>query len=178
MTSMVPMGVGQQRIEFEIPARGLIGFRGQFLTDTKGEGVMNHSFLEYRPYSGIVETRSNGALISMENGDAVAYSLNNIQERGVLFIGPQTKVYMGMIIGEHSRPNDLDFNPIKGKNLTNMRASGSDDAIKLVPPRNLSLEKALEWIEDDELLEITPLNIRIRKKELDPSKRKRNTNKK
>ncbi len=178
MTSMVPMGVGQQRIEFEIPARGLIGFRGQFLTDTKGEGIMNHSFLEYRPYSGIVETRSNGALISMENGDAVAYSLNNIQERGVLFIGPQTKVYMGMIIGEHSRPNDLDVNPIKGKNLTNMRASGSDDAIKLVPPRNLSLEKALEWIEDDELLEITPLNIRIRKKELDPSKRKRNTNKK
>ncbi len=178
MTSMVPMGVGQQRIEFEIPARGLIGFRGQFLTDTKGEGIMNHSFLEYRPYSGAVESRSNGALISMENGDAVAYSLNNIQERGVLFIGPQTKIYVGMIIGEHSRPNDLDVNPAKGKHLTNMRASGSDDAIKLVPPRNLSLEKALEWIEDDELLEITPLSIRIRKKELDASKRKRSSNKK
>jgi GTP-binding protein len=173
MTSMIPMGAGQQRVEFEIPARGLIGFRGQFLTDTKGEGVMNHSFLEYRPHSGTVESRGNGALISTESGDAIAYSLNTIQDRGILFISPQTKIYPGMIIGEHSRPNDLDVNPAKGKNLTNVRSSGADDAIKLVPPRDMSLEKALEWIEDDELLEITPQNIRIRKRILEANLRKR-----
>ena len=173
MVSMNPTGDGQTRIEFEIPARGLIGFRSQFLTDTKGEGVMNHSFLEFRPLSGTVEHRSNGALVSMENGVALAYSLFNLQDRGVLFCEPQTKVYVGMIIGEHSRPNDLDVNPIKGKNLTNVRASGSDDAIKLVPPRKLSLERALEWIEEDELVEVTPINIRVRKRYLDPTVRKR-----
>ena len=173
MVSMNPTGDGQTRIEFEIPARGLIGFRSQFLTDTKGEGVMNHSFLEFRPLSGTVEHRSNGALVSMENGVALAYSLFNLQDRGVLFCEPQTKVYIGMIIGEHSRPNDLDVNPIKGKNLTNVRASGSDDAIKLVPPRKLSLERALEWIEEDELVEVTPINIRVRKRYLDPTARKR-----
>ncbi|ANE35126.1 GTP-binding protein TypA [Campylobacter iguaniorum] len=173
MVSMNPTGDGQTRIEFEIPARGLIGFRSQFLTDTKGEGVMNHSFLEFRPLSGSVEHRSNGALISMESGVALAYSLFNLQDRGVLFCDPQTKVYVGMIIGEHSRPNDLDVNPIKGKNLTNVRASGSDDAIKLVPPRKHSLERALEWIEEDELVEVTPTNIRIRKRYLDPTIRKR-----
>lgn len=173
MKAMNPMGDGYTRLEFEIPARGLIGYRSEFLTDTKGEGVMNHSFIEFRAFSGSVESRSNGALISMENGDATAFSLFNIQERGVLFIHPQTKVYIGMVIGEHSRDNDLDVNPIKSKHLTNMRASGSDDAIKLVPPRELTLERALEWIEDDEILEITPLNIRIRKKYLDPTQRKR-----
>ena len=173
MKAMNPMGEGYTRLEFEIPARGLIGYRSEFLTDTKGEGVMNHSFLEFRPFSGSVESRSNGALISMENGEATAFSLFNIQERGVLFINPQTKVYVGMVIGEHSRDNDLDVNPIKSKHLTNMRASGSDDAIKLVPPRELTLERALEWIEDDEILEITPQNIRIRKKYLDPTQRKR-----
>ena len=173
MTSMSPTGDGQTRIEFEIPARGLIGFRSQFLTDTKGEGVMNHSFLDFRPLSGTVEQRSNGALISMENGVTLAYSLWNLQDRGVLFVDPQTKVYVGMIIGEHSRPNDLDVNPIKGKNLTNVRASGSDDAIKLVPPRKLSLERALEWIEEDELVEVTPENIRVRKRYLDPTMRRR-----
>jgi len=173
MTSMNPTGDGQTRIEFEIPARGLIGFRSQFLTDTKGEGVMNHSFLEFRPLSGTVEQRSNGALISMENGVTLAYSLWNLQDRGILFCDPQTKVYVGMIIGEHSRPNDLDVNPIKGKNLTNVRASGSDDAIKLVPPRKLSLERALEWIEEDELVEVTPENIRVRKRYLDPTMRRR-----
>lgn len=177
MKAMNPMGDGYTRLEFEIPARGLIGYRSEFLTDTKGEGVMNHSFLEFRAFSGSVESRSNGALISMENGDATAFSLFNIQERGVLFIHPQTKVYVGMVIGEHSRDNDLDVNPIKSKHLTNMRASGSDDAIKLVPPRELTLERALEWIEDDEILEITPLNIRIRKKYLDPTQRKRMTKK-
>jgi GTP-binding protein len=173
MSAMNPTGDGQTRMEFEIPARGLIGFRSQFLTDTKGEGVMNHSFLEFRPFTGAVEHRSNGALVSMENGVALGYSLWNLQERGVLFIEPQTKVYVGMIIGEHSRPNDLDVNPIKGKNLTNVRASGSDDAIKLVPPRRLNLERALEWIEDDELVEVTPQNIRVRKRYLDPTQRKR-----
>jgi len=173
MVSMTPTGENQVRIEFEIPARGLIGFRGQFLTDTKGEGVMNHSFLEFRPLSGSVEHRTNGALISMENGTALAYSIFNLQDRGVMFIKPQDKVYIGMIIGEHSRPNDLDVNPIKGKQLTNVRASGSDDAIKLVPPREMSLEKALEWIEDDEIVEVTPKSIRVRKKILDPTQRKR-----
>ncbi len=173
MISMTQTGDNQVRIEFEIPARGLIGFRGEFLTATKGEGVLNHSFLEFRPLSGSVEHRTNGALISMENGTALAYSLFNLQDRGVLFIKPQDKVYVGMIIGEHSRPNDLDVNPIKGKQLTNVRAAGSDDAIKLIPPREMSLEKALEWIEDDELVEVTPKNIRLRKKILDPTKRKR-----
>jgi GTP-binding protein len=173
MKSMVPMGQGFQRIEFEIPARSLIGFRGQFLTDTKGEGVMNHSFIEYRPFSGEVESRSYGALISSENGEALAYSIFNLQNRGVMYIKPQTKVYEGMIIGEHAKSNDLTVNPIKGKQQSNVRSSGADDAIKLIPPRDMSLERALEWIEDDELLEITPENIRIRKKFLTESERKR-----
>ncbi|MCI2236226.1 MULTISPECIES: translational GTPase TypA [Helicobacter] len=173
LKAMNPMGEGYTRLEFEIPARGLIGYRSEFLTDTKGEGVMNNSFLEFRPFSGNVETRNNGALISMENGEATPFSLGNIQERGILFIPPQTKVYVGMIIGEHSRENDLDVNPVKAKHLTNMRASGSDDAIKLTPPRDLNLERALEWIEEDEILEVTPKNIRIRKKVLDPTQRKR-----
>ncbi|MFP6027099.1 translational GTPase TypA [Helicobacter pylori] len=173
MKAMNPMSDGYTRLEFEIPARGLIGYRSEFLTDTKGEGVMNHSFLEFRPFSGSVESRKNGALISMENGEATAFSLFNIQERGTLFISPQTKVYVGMVIGEHSRDNDLDVNPIKSKHLTNMRASGSDDAIKLTPPRTMVLERALEWIEEDEILEVTPLNLRIRKKILDPNMRKR-----
>ncbi|MBH0293908.1 translational GTPase TypA [Helicobacter pylori] len=173
MKAMNPMSDVYTRLEFEIPARGLIGYRSEFLTDTKGEGVMNHSFLEFRPFSGSVESRKNGALISMENGEATAFSLFNIQERGTLFINPQTKVYVGMVIGEHSRDNDLDVNPIKSKHLTNMRASGSDDAIKLTPPRTMVLERALEWIEEDEILEVTPLNLRIRKKILDPNMRKR-----
>ncbi|WRF55468.1 translational GTPase TypA [Helicobacter pylori] len=173
MKAMNPMSDGYTRLEFEIPARGLIGYRSEFLTDTKGEGVMNHSFLEFRPFSGSVESRKNGALISMENGEATAFSLFNIQERGTLFINPQTKVYVGMVIGEHSRDNDLDVNPIKSKHLTNMRASGSDDAIKLTPSRTMVLERALEWIEEDEILEVTPLNLRIRKKILDPNMRKR-----
>ena len=173
MKVMNPTGDGQTRMEFEIPARGLIGFRSQFLTDTRGEGVMNHSFLEFRPFIGAVEKRQNGALVSMENGVALGYSLWNLQDRGVLFIAPQAKVYLGMIIGEHSRPNDLDVNPIKGKNLTNVRASGSDDAIKLVPPRALNLERALEWIEEDELVDVTPVNIRVRKRYLDPTTRRR-----
>ncbi|MBL0686233.1 MAG: translational GTPase TypA [Sulfurospirillum sp.] len=178
MTTMNPTGDGQTRIEFEIPARGLIGFRGQFLTDTKGEGVMNHSFLDFRPHSGGVEDRKNGALVSMENGIALGYSLFNLQDRGALFIEPQTKVYVGMILGEHARPNDLDVNPIKGKQLSNVRSSGADEAIKLIPPRKMTLELALEWIENDELLEVTPVSVRVRKRELDATKRKRTTKKK
>ena len=173
MTNMVPMGIGFTRLEFEIPARGLIGIRTEFLTDTKGEGVMNHSFLEFRPYSGTVESRKNGALVSMEDGEAIAYSIFNLQDRGIMYVKPQDKVYTGMVIGIHSKDNDLDVNPIKGKALTNVRASGTDDAIRLIPPKALSLESALEWIEDDELVEITPTSIRIRKRELDPTKRKR-----
>ncbi len=173
MTSMTPMPDGTVRIEFEIPARGLIGFRSEFLTDTKGEGVMNHSFLEYRPYTGTVESRTQGALVSMDNGEAVAFSLYNLQARGILFIEPQAKVYNGMVIGESARPGDLEVNPLKGKQLTNMRSAGADDAIKLVPPRKLTLEQAMEWIEEDELVEVTPENIRIRKKHLDPAARRR-----
>ena len=173
MTSLTPMPDGTVRIEFEIPARGLIGFRSEFLTDTKGEGIMNHSFLEYRPYTGIVVSRTPGALISMDDGEAVAFSIFNLQARGTLFIKPQDKVYNGMVIGESSRPGDLEVNPLKGKQLTNMRTSGADDAIKLVPPREMSLEIAMEWIEDDELIEVTPESIRIRKKHLDPAMRKR-----
>ncbi len=178
MKAMNPMNDGFTRLEFEIPARGLIGYRSEFLTDTKGEGVMNHSFLEFRAFSGSVESRKNGALISMEAGEATGFSLFNIQERGVLFIAPQAKVYVGMVIGEHSRDNDLDVNPIKAKHLTNMRSSGADEAIKLVPPRDLTLERALEWIEEDEILEITPINLRIRKKILEPNLRKRANSKK
>jgi GTP-binding protein len=177
MTSMNPIGNGYTRIEFEIPARGLIGYRSEFLTDTKGEGVMNHSFLEYRAYSGTVESRMNGALVSMENGEALAYSIFNLQDRGVMFVKPQDKVYVGMVIGQHAKDNDLDVNPTKGKQQSNVRSSGADEAIKLVPPRQMSLENALEWIEDDELVEVTPISVRVRKRELDPTVRKRTAKK-
>jgi len=173
MTSLTPMPDGTVRLEFEIPARGLIGFRSEFLTDTKGEGIMNHSFIEYRPYSGVVVSRTPGALVSMDNGEAVAFSIFNLQARGTMFIKPQDKVYNGMVIGESARPGDLEVNPLKGKQLTNMRTSGADEAIKLVPPREMSLEIAMEWIEEDELIEVTPISIRIRKKSLDPIERKR-----
>ena len=173
MKAMIPLPFNQVRLEFEIPARSLIGMRTEFLTDTKGEGVMNHSFLEFRPVSGAIVKRNNGALISIEDGQTVAFSLFNLQERGVLFVKPNDKVYSGMVIGEHARPNDLEVNPIKTKHLTNMRSSGADEAIKLVPPRELTLEGALEWIEDDELVEITPKTIRIRKRYLDPNIRKK-----
>ena len=173
MTNMVPMGDGYTRIEFEIPARGLIGIRTEFLTETKGEGVMNHSFLDFRPHSGTVESRKYGALVSMETGEALGYSIFNLQDRGIMFIKPQDKVYVGMVIGQHAKDNDLDVNPIKGKAQSNVRSSGADEAIKLVPPRNMSLENCLEWIEDDELVEITPVSLRIRKRELDPTARKR-----
>jgi GTP-binding protein len=178
MSNMVPMGNGQTRVEFEIPARGLIGYRNEFLTSTKGEGVMNHSFLEFRPYSGSVTSRMNGALVSMEQGEAVAYSLFNLQDRGQMFVSPQDKVYSGMVIGEHARENDLDVNPVKAKQQSNVRSSGADEAIKIIPKRDMSLELALEWIEDDEIVEITPISIRIRKRELDASMRRRSAKQK
>ena len=177
MTNMVPMGEGSTRLEFEIPARGLIGIRTEFLTETRGEGVMNHSFLEFRPYSGTVESRKYGALVSMENGEALAYSIFNLQDRGVMFIKPQDKVYTGMIVGQHAKDNDLDVNPIKGKQQSNVRSSGADEAIRLVPPKAMSLENALEWIEEDEAVEVTPISIRVRKRELDPTVRKRTAKK-
>ncbi|MBP9489953.1 MAG: translational GTPase TypA [Aliarcobacter sp.] len=177
MTNMVPMGAGYTRLEFEIPARGLIGIRTEFLTETKGEGVMNHSFLEFRPYSGMVESRKYGALVSMEAGEAVGYSIFNLQDRGIMFVKPQDKVYVGMVIGQHAKDNDLDVNPTKGKAQSNVRSSGADEAIKLVPPRTMSLENALEWIEEDESVEITPISIRVRKRELDPTVRKRTAKK-
>ncbi|WP_121628429.1 translational GTPase TypA [Poseidonibacter antarcticus] len=177
MTNMVPMGAGSTRLEFEIPARGLIGIRTEFLTETKGEGVMNHSFLEFRPHSGTVESRKYGALVSMENGEAVGYSIFNLQDRGVMFIKPQDKVYNGMVVGQHAKGNDLDINPIKAKQQSNVRSSGADEAIKLIPPRVMSLENALEWIEEDELVEVTPVSIRVRKRDLDPNIRKRTAKK-
>jgi GTP-binding protein len=164
---------GINRLEFVIPARGLIGFRTEFLTDTRGTGIMNHVFHGYAPFKGPIPGRKNGVLIAMEDGETVAYSLFNLQDRGILFVGPGVRVYEGMIIGEHARQNDLVVNACKGKKLTNIRASGSDEAIRLTPPRTLTLEQALEYIDEDELVEVTPSSIRLRKKHLDANERKR-----
>jgi len=172
MKTMNHYGNNRVRIEFEVPSRGLLGFRSQFLTDTRGMGIATFSFHGYQPYKGDIVTRTKGALISMENGSSTAYALDALQPRGILFIGPGEKVYEGMIIGEHSRTNDLDVNPAKGKKLTNMRASGSDDAVRLDPPRKMDLETCMEWIQPDELIEITPHFIRLRKKTLRASLRK------
>jgi GTP-binding protein len=164
---------GINRLEFVIPARGLIGFRTEFLTDTRGTGIMNHVFHGYAPFKGPIPGRKNGVLIAMEDGETIAYSLFNLQDRGILFVGPGIRVYEGMIIGEHARQNDLVVNACKGKKLTNVRASGSDEAIRLTTPRTLSLEQALEYIDEDELVEVTPSSIRLRKKHLDANERKR-----
>ncbi len=173
MVSMQPMN-GVNRLEFVIPARGLIGFRTEFLTDTRGTGVMNHTFHEYAPYKGPIAGRKNGVLISIEAGETNSYSLFNLQDRGILFIGPGTAVYEGMIIGQHSKDNDLVVNACRGKKLTNVRASGSDDSTKCSPPHILTLEQALEYIAEDELVEVTPKSIRLRKRYLDANDRKRN----
>ncbi len=162
---------GYTRLEFKIPARGLIGYRGEFMTDTKGNGIMNHTFCGYEPYKGDMTTRQRGAVIAFEQGKATGYGLFQAQERSTLFIGPGTEVYVGMIVGENSRSEDLTINVCKEKHLTNTRASGSDDALKLVPPKIMSLEQSLEFIGDDELVEITPTHIRLRKKILDPTQR-------
>lgn len=173
MTDMRSSGAGKQRITFLAPSRGLIGYQSKFLTDTRGTGVMNRLFHSYAPYKGDVGQRRNGALISMETGTAVAYAIFNLQDRGAMFIGHQTPVYQGMIVGEHSRENDLEINVLKGKKLTNMRASGSDDAVTLVPPRRMSLEDMMAYINDDELLEVTPKSLRLRKLHLCPHERKK-----
>lgn len=164
---------GSTRLEFEIPSRGLIGFRNDFMTDTKGAGVINTIFEGYGPYKGDLQYRSQGSLIAFEDGEAVAYGLFNAQDRGTLFIGPGEKVYSGMVIGQSGKSEDIELNVCKTKHLTNTRASGSDEALKLTPPKILSLEQAMEFIDTDELLEVTPKSLRIRKKILDPTMRKR-----
>lgn len=173
MTHMDAHESGITRIEYIIPTRGMIGFRGYFISETRGEGVSTSRFLKYGPFKGEIPGRKNGALISMDSGDTTAYSLWKIQERGALFIDPVVSVYPGMIIGEHSRENDLEVNPCKGKKLTNVRASGTDEAIRLVPPRKLTLEQSIEFLDDDELLEVTPASLRLPKKVLDGTLRKR-----
>lgn len=173
MQSMDTHPSGMTRLEYIIPTRGLIGFRGFFISETRGEGVLTGRFYQYGPYKGDIPGRKNGALISMDSGEATAYALWKIQERGELFISPQTQVYPGMIIGVHSRENDLEVNPVKEKKLTNIRAAGSDEAIRLVPPKKLSLEQAIEFLDEDELLEVTPVSLRLRKKHLDSNQRRK-----
>ena len=173
MVNMTSAINGYTRLEFIIPARGLIGFRNEFMTDTKGNGIMNHVFEGYAPYKGEIEARSRGSIVSFEQGEAIAYGLFNAQERGRLFITPGTPVYQGMVVGECARAEDLDINVCKGKKLTNTRASGSDDAVKLVPVTTLTLEQSIEFIGNDELVEVTPESIRIRKRYLDAAERKR-----
>jgi GTP-binding protein len=173
LIEMKSAGVGRQRLVFHAPSRALIGYHGDFLTDTRGTGIMNRLFHGYAPYKGEIESRRNGVLVSLEQGTSVAYALWNLEDRGSFFIGPGEKVYGGMILGEHNRSNDLEVNPLKAKQLTNIRAAGKDDAILLTPPTKLSLEQALTYIKDDELVEVTPDSIRLRKRFLDPHERKK-----
>ncbi|MBO9437449.1 translational GTPase TypA [Sulfitobacter sp. KE29] len=173
LVEMKPAGAGKTRIIAHVPSRGLIGYHGEFLTDTRGTGVLNRVFHGWAPHKGPIPGRRAGVLISMENGTSVAYALWNLEERGKMMIGAQADVYTGMIIGEHSRDNDLEVNPLKGKKLTNVRASGTDDAVRLTPPMTLSLEEAIAYIDDDELVEVTPNAVRLRKRYLDPHERKR-----
>ncbi len=178
MVNMTSANQGYMRLEFKIPARGLIGYRSELLTDTKGNGIMNHVFNSYEPFKGEIATRQRGSLVAWEDGEAVTYGLYNAQERGTLFITPGTKVYQGMIVGENARYDDLVVNVCKKKHVTNMRASGSDEALRLTPPTNLSLEQAIEFIADDELVEMTPKNIRLRKKILNSEMRAKDKSKK
>ena len=173
LVEMKPSGVGKTRLIAHVPARGLIGYHGEFLTDTRGTGVMNRVFSGWAPYKGTIEGRRAGVLISIEDGETVAYALWNLEERGKMFVGPQTKVYKGMVIGEHARDNDLEVNPLKGKKLTNVRASGTDEAVRLTPHIKFTLEQAISYINNDELVEVTPANIRLRKRFLDTHERKR-----
>src|SRR6185312_3083340 len=177
MTDMRPSGGGKLRLTFSAPSRGLIGYHGEFLSDTRGTGIMNRVFERYGPHRGPITGRINGALISMEQGEAVAYALNALEERGTLFVSPGDKLYVGMIIGENAKPQDLEVNPLKSKQLTNFRASGKDEGIRLTPPKRMSLEQAIAYIQDDELVEVTPKAIRIRKRYLDPHERKREARK-
>src|SRR5467141_428671 len=171
MTKMVNNGSGRVRLEFRIPARGLIGFRSQFMTDTKGTGIMNHIFSSWEPWHGVIASRQNGALVADRAGIATSYAIFNLQERGEIFIDPGIQVYEGMIIGENARPADMDVNVTKEKKQTNMRASSADEAIRLIPPRKHGLEQAIEFINDDELVEVTPSSIRLRKRILSANQR-------
>jgi GTP-binding protein len=171
MTKMINHGTGRVRLEFEAPSRGLIGFRNEFLTETKGTGLLNTMFLRWGEWLGTMRGRSTGSLVADRMGDTTTYALFNLQERGTLFARPGTKVYEGMIVGENARAVDLDVNAIKEKKLTNMRASTADEAMRLVPPKELSLEQALEFIADDELVEVTPQTIRLRKRVLPANQR-------
>jgi len=173
LVNMEPDGNGRTRLEYRIPARGLIGFQGDFMTMTRGTGMMAHIFDDYGPVKADMPGRHNGVLVSQENGEAVAYALWNLEDRGRMFVSPGDKLYEGMIIGIHSRDNDLVVNPIKGKKLTNVRASGTDEAVRLTTPIKLTLESAIEFIDDDELVEITPQSIRLRKRHLSENDRKR-----
>jgi GTP-binding protein len=173
LTNMESDGRGRTRLEYRIPARGLIGFQGEFMNLTRGTGLMSHVFDNYAPVKGDIPERRNGVLISQDDGEAVAYALWKLQDRGRMFVTPGDPLYEGMVIGIHSRDNDLVVNPIKGKQLTNVRASGTDEAVRLVPPIALTLESAIEFIADDELVEITPKSIRIRKRHLKEHDRKR-----
>jgi GTP-binding protein len=173
LAEMKPSTGGKTRIIFLIPSRGLIGYQSEFLTDTKGTGVLNRIFNSYAPYKGEISFKKNGALIATDSGEAVAYALWNLQDRGTLFVRPQQKVYSGMIIGENAKQGDLEVNVLKGKQLTNVRASGTDEAIRLTPPRELTLEEMITYISDDELAEVTPKSLRLRKKLLDGNDRKR-----
>src|SRR5204863_1627890 len=172
MMKMVNHGTGRVRMEFRVPSRGLIGFRSQFLTDTRGTGLLNHLFDGWEPWQGDIAHRATGALIADRSGKATAYAIENLQPRGELFVSPTDEVYEGMVVGEHARDNDLDVNIVKEKKLTNMRASGSDDTVHLVPPRLLNLEQALEFIKEDELVEVTPKSVRLRKRILQANRRK------
>ncbi len=173
LLNMHTTGTGSTRLEFSIPSRGLIGYRGEFMTDTKGTGVLNAVFNGYEPYKGDIQYRKQGSLIAFESGESITYGLFNAQERGTLFIGPGEKVYSGMVVGQNGKSDDIELNVCKTKKLTNTRSSSADEALKLTPPRVLSLEQCLEFIDTDELLEITPKSLRIRKKILDPTMRKR-----
>jgi len=173
MTEMRPTDRGPTRLRFRIPARGLFGYRSEFMTDTRGEGILHHTFLEYGPWVGPISGRSRGVIVADRKGEAVAYALWNLQDRGTMFVAPGDPVYEGMIVGEHAKTDDLDVNVCKEKKLTNIRAAGADDAIKLEPPRELTLERALEFIEDDELIEVTPDAIRLRKRILDSNRRRK-----
>jgi len=173
LNDMGPSGTGKTRLTFAAPSRALIGYQGEFLTDTRGSGVLNRLFSHYEPYKGAIEGRRNGVLVSNSDGETSAYALWNLEDRGVMFVGAGEKTYQGMIVGENAKPDDLDVNPLKAKQLTNIRAAGKDEAIRLTPPRRPTLEQAIAYIDDDELVEVTPKSIRLRKKVLNPSFRKK-----
>ena len=173
MVEMKPSGGNRQRLVFYAPTRGLIGYQSELMTDTRGTAIMNRLFKAYEPYKGEIPGRRNGVLISNDSGEAVGYALWNLEDRGPMMIEPGWKVYQGMIIGEHNRENDLEVNVLKGKKLSNVRSTGKDEAVRLTPPIRMTLERSLAWIQDDELVEVTPRNIRLRKVLLDPTVRKR-----